>query len=131
MFLLPKGVILCLVQPLNLSFLRFLSFILKDLIHSFELEKPLTPSRPPLWNLDDILRALRGAPYEPLAEANLRYLTKKTTYLLYGYATRVNEFQALSFKVAFCSSYVCLSYLPEFVAKTNSERNFVCVCVCV
>ena len=37
--------------------------------------------------------------------------------------TEVNELQALSRSVAFSGKDLSLSYLPEFVAKTESERN--------
>ena len=36
---------------------------------------------------------------------------------------RVSELQALSRSVAFSGKDLCLSYLPEFVAKTELERN--------
>ena len=38
-------------------------------------------------------------------------------------AKRVGELQALSRAVAYCGKDLSLSYLPEFVAKTESERN--------
>ena len=38
-------------------------------------------------------------------------------------AKRVGELQALSSPVAFRGLDLSLSYLPEFVAKTESERN--------
>ena len=38
-------------------------------------------------------------------------------------AKRVSELQALSRSAAFCGKILSLSYLPEFVAKTESERN--------
>ena len=40
-------------------------------------------------------------------------------------AKRVSELQALSRSVAFCGKDLLLSYLPEFVAKTESERNLL------
>ena len=38
-------------------------------------------------------------------------------------AKRVGKLQALSFQVAYRGPDLSLSYLPEFVAKTQSERN--------
>ena len=43
--------------------------------------------------------------------------------LLLATAKRVSVLQALSRSVAFQGNDVSLSYLPEFVAKTESERN--------
>ena len=51
-------------------------------------------------------------------------MTTKTLFLLSSAtAKRVGELQALSRRVAFQGSDLSLSYLPEFVAKTESERN--------
>ena len=38
-------------------------------------------------------------------------------------AKRVGELQAVSFRVAFRGDDLSLSYLPKFIAKTESERN--------
>ena len=38
-------------------------------------------------------------------------------------AKRVGELQAISFRVTFQGDNLSMSYLPEFVAKTESERN--------
>ena len=40
-------------------------------------------------------------------------------------AKRVDELRALSCRVASLGPYISLAYLPEFVAKTESERNFL------
>ena len=36
----------------------------------------------PLWNLDKVLRSLRKAPFEPLTECTLQYLSYKVAFLL-------------------------------------------------
>ena len=40
-------------------------FVLRDLLHSFRLERPLSSSRVPLWDLSRVLSFLRGAPLSP------------------------------------------------------------------
>ena len=76
------------------------------------------------WVLDVVLRALRSPPYEPLSEATFRDLTKKTLFLLsLATAKRVGEVQALSARVARQGGDLSLSYLPGFVAKTESDSN--------
>ena len=62
--------------------------------------------------------------FEPLASKDLQTVTCKVLFLL-SLATvkRVSELQALSRSVAFIGRDLSLSYLPEFVAKTESERN--------
>ena len=47
------------------------SFILSDLIHSFELEHPLRPLFPPSWDLVWVLSFLRGGFFEPLSSCSL------------------------------------------------------------
>ena len=62
--------------------------------------------------------------FEPLHLCSLRPLTKKVLFLVaLATAKRVGELQAISRTVSFFSSDVCLSYVPEFVAKTESFSN--------
>ena len=64
---------------------------------------------------------LRSSSFEPLTTISLRDLTRKTLFLLsLATAKRVSEIQALSRRVSFSSSAAGLSYVPEFVAKTES-----------
>ena len=50
----------------------------------------------PAWSLPVILSALREQPYEPMAKADLKHLTLKTTFLLaITSARRISELQAL------------------------------------
>ena len=52
--------------------------------------------RPPAWDLNVVLKALRSRPYEPLANASLEALTRKTAFLLaLATAARVSELHAL------------------------------------
>ena len=68
-------------------------------------------------------RAVYQAPwsFEPLSQASFRALTMKTLFLLaLATAKRVGELQALSSIVTFVAGDACLSYIPQFVAKSES-----------
>ena len=80
----------------------------------------------PPWNLDVVLKFLTGKPFEPISHSSLRDLTRKTLFLVaLASAKRVGELHALSFKWALQRGDVILSYLPEFIAKTDTE-TFQC-----
>ena len=56
-----------------------------------------------------------------LAEVPLRALTQKVLFLVaFATAKRVGELQALSSVVTFVHGDACLSYVPDFVAKSES-----------
>ena len=95
-----------------------------DLICSFELERPSAPVGPPSWDLVKVLEYLPGPVFEPLSSKPLRVITVKTLFLLaLATAKRVGELQALSHCVVSQGLDIYVLYLPEFVAKTKSERN--------
>ena len=85
------------------------------------------PARPPRsltppWNLDVVLRFLTQAPFEPLQQSSIRDLTRKTLFLLaLATAQRVSELQALSYKTSLQGDDLVISFLPEFIAKTDTE----------
>ena len=98
--------------------------VLQDLVRSFKIEIPIRPVWPPPWDLEVVLRFLRSSTFEPLSSLSLHSLTKKVLFLVsLAMAKRVGELQALSHVVSFSSSGACLSYVPEFVAKTESALN--------
>ena len=100
------------------------SNILKELIRSFTLERKKDVVSTPSWDLNKVLSALMEPPFEPLNEASLRNVTKKTLFLLsLASVKRIGEIQALSSKVARQGDDLFLSFLPEFIAKTESESN--------
>ena len=100
------------------------SFILRGLIRSFEIEWPRRPVGPPSWDLVKVLTYLRGSTFEPLASKPLRFVTMKVSFMLaLTIAKRVGELQAVSCWVASHGPDISLAYLPEFVAKTESEWN--------
>ena len=85
---------------------------------------PVPRRLPPHWDLDVVLRCLAGPPYEPLRDSSFKDLTKKTLFLVaLATAKRVSELQALSSRVAWSGPDASVSYLPEFVAKTESPSN--------
>ena len=95
--------------------------VLRDLLRSFCLESAERQLRPPAWDLSLVLRFLNTSPFEPLSEAPLRALTQKVLFLLaLATAKRVGELQALSSMVTFVHGDACLSYVPQFVAKSES-----------
>ena len=98
--------------------------VLHDLLRSFQVEAPVREVRPPSWDLPLVLNFLRSSPFEPLSSASLRDLTRKTLLLLsLTTAKGVGELQAMSRRVSFSSSSAGLSYVPEFVAKTETATR--------
>ena len=95
--------------------------VLLDLLRSFCLESAERQLRPPAWDLSLVLRYLNISAFEPLSVAPLRALTQKVLFLLaLATAKRVGELQALSYVVTFVHGDACLSYVSQFVAKSES-----------
>ena len=99
--------------------------VLHDLLCSFRVERPLSSSHFPSWDLLRVLSLLRGFLFEPLESCSLRDLTQKTLFLLSLVTARhVGELQAVSAEVSSSSGGdLFLSYLPEFRAKSESAAN--------
>ena len=75
--------------------------------------------RAPSWHLPLVLRSLTTAPYEPLGQADLKFLTQKTVFLLSLCSTkRVSELHALSV------STECMRWKPEGAALTLGPNPF-------
>ena len=92
-----------------------------DLLRSFRLSSAERVMRPPAWDLSKVLQYLVTSAFEPLSHASFRALTLKTLFLLaLATAKRVGELQALSSLVTFVGADACLSYIPQFVAKSES-----------
>ena len=95
--------------------------VLRDLLRSFCLESAERQLRPPAWDLSLVLRYLNTSAFKPLSVAPLRALAQKVLFLLaLVTAKRVGELQALSPVVTFVHGDACLSYVPQFVAKSES-----------
>ena len=100
------------------------SVVLRDLIRSFVIERPRSVSQSPSWDLDLVLKDLMSDSYEPLESQTLRTLTKKTLFLTaLATAKRVGELQGLSNVVSSFNEDLVVSYLPYFIAKTESSLN--------
>ena len=73
------------------------------------------------WDLSKVLTYLVSPAFEPLSLASFRALTLKTLFLLaLATAKRVGELQALSSIVTFVGEDAWLSYIQQFVAKSES-----------
>ena len=82
--------------------------------------------RPPAWDLSRVLTYLVSPAFEPLSQASFRALTLKTLFLLaLATAKRVGELQALCSIVTFVGADACLSYIPQFVAKSESLTHSI------
>ena len=99
-------------------------FVLCDLLRSFLLERPLSASRVPPWDVARVLSFLRGPPFEPLSSCSLRDLTRKVLFLVsLTTACWVGELQSVSAEVSYSGADLFLSYLPEFRAKSGSAAH--------
>ena len=95
--------------------------VIRDLLRSFRLSSAERVLRPPAWDLSKVLTYLVSPAFEPLSQASFRALTLTTLFLLaLATAKRVGELQALSSVVTFVAGDACLSYIPQFVAKSES-----------
>ena len=95
--------------------------VIRNLLRSFRLSSAERVMRPPAWDLSKVLTYLVSPAFEPLSQASFRALTMKTLFLLaLATAKRVGELQALSSVVTFVAGDACLSYIPQFVAKSES-----------
>ena len=95
--------------------------VIRDLLRSFCLESAERQLRPPAWDISMVLRFRNSSAFEPLSEAPLRALTQKVLFLLaLATAKRVGELQALSSVVTFVHGDACLSYVSQFLAKSES-----------
>ncbi|MEL7079267.1 MAG: hypothetical protein AAGM46_25525 [Cyanobacteria bacterium J06582_2] len=97
---------------------------ISNLIKSFALEIPVNSNSVVPWNLDIVLHYLRSDLFEPMGSISLKCLSMKTLFLMFmATAKRVSELQACSCDVGFAQGDVFVSYLPSFVAKTESHVN--------
>ena len=70
---------------------------ISELVRAMELSRPVSRTLAPKWDLACVLGSLIKAPYEPLDQASLQFLTWKTVFLLtMASAKRRSEIHALS-----------------------------------
>ena len=99
-------------------------FLLRDVVRGASIREARTPRRAPAWDLFQVLASLREAPYEPLRESSLKWLTFKTAFLIMlASGRRGSEVHALSGLPADVSfernGSASLRFLPEFLAKNQ------------
>ena len=76
---------------------------LSCLVQNLGLERPVTRSFFPRWDLALVLRALLGAPYEPMGTATLSVITQKTIFLVaLASGRRRSEFRRFRLRHPFC-----------------------------
>ena len=98
---------------------------ISDLIRNFDLQRPVSRSLTPKWNLTCVLWSLCEAPYEPLESASLDLVTHKTAFLLaFATSRRRSELHALSVEEGHLrfdkkSGSVSLLTQPWFLAKNR------------
>ena len=77
--------------------------------------------QPPSWDLTLVLHFLRSSSFELFANLSFHALSKKVLFLLsLATAKLVGELQAHSWVVSFSFEGATVSYIPEFLAKTES-----------
>ena len=83
----------------------------------------------PKWDLSLVLNFLCQEPFEPIAEADLKFVTWKTVFLVtLAMAARSSEVHALSFNdLAFDENYrfATVQPVPEFIPKTHNQKPYV------
>ena len=102
--------------------------LLRDLVCSASIRDARNPRRTPSWDLLLVLSALWLAPYEPIREIPLKFLTLKTVFLVaLASGQRCSEVHALSGLPSDVASdpdgSFSLSFLPEFLAKNQSPGD--------
>ena len=83
--------------------------------------------RPPAWDVALVLQSLTNQPYEPIREAEERFLAQKTLFLIaLASAKRVGELHTLSYRVSYATDWKLssFSFVPGFVAKTQDQSSF-------
>jgi hypothetical protein len=95
---------------------------LTALLAGFSVERPRAHSDVPAWDLSLVLSRLRQGPFEPLASADMKFLSYKVaTLLALATAGRRSELRAYSKRILHAEDWssVTLRPIPSFVAKTE------------
>ncbi|CAM4550910.1 unnamed protein product [Leuciscus chuanchicus] len=102
--------------------------------------KRLNPPRPPtvpIWDLSTVLEAMKGHPFEPLQEIDLKHLSFKTPFLLaLASVKRIGDLHALSHSphvsdlMSYSSPQLLLYYtstetVPDRTALYRTEQMFL------
>jgi len=99
----------------------YLSKLLSNCYKECPREKEVCPR----WNIALVLNALTQAPFEPMASAEMKFVSWKTAFLvLLASGFRASEVHALEFNsLRFQENYrfVLVEPVPEFKAKTANK----------
>ena len=97
------------------------------LIRSFHRDKPRAVRRLPPWDLEVVLEALKGPPFEPMFLAPLKFVTLKSVFLLaLASGSRRSEMHAWMEEGVFLDSSgskVCLKPCVSFLAKNQRAES--------
>ena len=98
--------------------------LIRDTLRGASNYEARNPRRCPSWDLFLVLNSLKGSPYEPLAKAELKFLSFKTLFLIALASGRrmseVTNFSGLAGDIARePDGSFTLKFLPEFLAKNQ------------
>ena len=98
---------------------------LTRLLDSFHRDRPKGRRGIPSWKLSLVLHQLTKAPFEPIQEASLKYLTFKTVFLLaLGSGKRRSEIHAWQHRnIRHQSDWCPCTHLPAFFPRTSWPRR--------
>lgn len=110
----------------------------KRFIQAARRIRPSPRSLIPPWDLNLVLSALSGPPFEPLEDSSIRHLTFKSAFLLaITTARRVGEIQAFSSKPPYLTvldDQIILrlhpSFLPKVVSKFHRQQDIILPSFC-
>jgi len=98
-----------------------------DLFRAFGVERPICKKLFPQWDLPLVLRSLRLSPYEPLGDALLQDVTRKTTFLLaLASGKRRGELAALladNHHLQFARDWSSVTLLPDVFFRGKAQRT--------
>ncbi len=102
---------------------------ISELVRAMELSRPVSRTLAPKWDLACVLGSLIKAPYEPLDQASLQFLTWKTVFLLTMASVKLrSEIHALSVVEGHCCvSRDSLLYInfPLWLLKPSRSQVFL------
>ena len=102
-------------------------------LSSFHRDHPKSSRNLPKWNLSVVLNELTKAPFEPMKDTGLKYLTLKTAFLLaLASGKRRSEIHAwVANKVSYLGQWAKVALLPssDFIAKNQMAREGLKVCL--
>jgi len=99
---------------------------LSNLFRAFGVDRPVTKTLFPGWDLPLVLRSLLEVPYEPLGGSSVKDLTKKTVFLLaLASGRRRGELAALStgpLHLRFARDYSTVTFLPSVHFRSKTQK---------